>query len=55
MVALNGKAEGRNVSLAQDLWDALEQHQTSIHAQSLSEALRDVIVPRLKELGYLKT
>jgi len=52
---LDGRlAEGRSVSLSRALWEALEQNRTDRHQESLSEALRETIVPVLQERGYLK-
>lgn len=48
------EAEGRSISLSRALWEALERNRTARHQESLSEALREIIVPVLRERGYLK-
>jgi len=40
--------------LSRVLWEALERNRTDRHQESLSEALREIIVPVLQQRGYLK-
>ena len=47
------RAEERSISLSKALWEALERNRTDRHQESLSEALREIIVPVLQERGYL--
>jgi metal-responsive CopG/Arc/MetJ family transcriptional regulator len=51
---MNDRAVGRSISLSRALWEALERNRAERYQESLSEALREIIVPVLQERGYLK-
>jgi len=48
------RCEGHSISLSRRLSEVLERDRTDGHQESLSEVLREIIVPVLQQRGYLK-